>query len=76
VGNLQYLILTNQINNFLCDSSNKKMQFVIFGIIQYGAIPYNFKPEYSVQKVNSRQLLIAKTTIIFQNQSRILFQEE
>ena len=30
VGNLQYLILTNQINNFLCDSSNKKMQFVIF----------------------------------------------
>ena len=30
VGNLQYLILTNQINSFLCDSSNKKMQFVIF----------------------------------------------
>jgi hypothetical protein len=29
--------------------------------------------EYSVQKVNSRQLLIAETTIIFQNQSRILF---
>ena len=30
VGNLQYLILTNQVNSFLCDSSNKKMQFVIF----------------------------------------------
>jgi hypothetical protein len=29
--------------------------------------------EYLVQKVNSRQLLIAETTIIFQNQSRILF---
>ena len=30
MGNLQYLILINQINNFLCDSTNKKMQFVIF----------------------------------------------
>jgi hypothetical protein len=28
-----------------------------------GAVPYNFDPEYSIEKTNSRQHLIAETSV-------------